>query len=53
VAVDDAEFKDFFASHYARLCWLGLLLTGRPAQAEDGPRSPRASLLALEASRPA
>ena len=35
MAVDDAEFKDFFASQYARLCWLGLLLTGNPAQAEE------------------
>lgn len=35
MAVDDAEFKDFFASQYARLCWLGLLLTGSPAQAEE------------------
>jgi RNA polymerase sigma-70 factor (sigma-E family) len=31
----DAEFSDFFASQYARLCWLGCALTGSPAQAED------------------
>jgi hypothetical protein len=31
VAIDDAEFCDFFASQYDRLCWLGLLLTGSRA----------------------
>jgi RNA polymerase sigma-70 factor (sigma-E family) len=35
VAIDDAEFRDFFASQYDRLCWLGLLLTGSRAEAED------------------
>jgi RNA polymerase sigma-70 factor (sigma-E family) len=35
VAVDDAEFSEFFASQYARLCWLGGALTGSPAQAEE------------------
>jgi RNA polymerase sigma-70 factor (sigma-E family) len=35
VAVDDAEFSEFFASQYARLCWLGLLLTGSRAEAEE------------------
>jgi RNA polymerase sigma-70 factor (sigma-E family) len=35
VAIDDAEFRDFFASQYERLCWLGLLLTGSRAEAED------------------
>jgi RNA polymerase sigma-70 factor (sigma-E family) len=35
VAVDDAEFSDFFASQYAELCWLGLLLTGSRAEAEE------------------
>jgi RNA polymerase sigma-70 factor (sigma-E family) len=31
----DAEFSEFFASQYARLCWLGCALTGNPAQAEE------------------
>jgi DNA-directed RNA polymerase specialized sigma24 family protein len=35
VAVDDLEFREFFASQYARLCWLGLLLTGDRAEAEE------------------
>jgi RNA polymerase sigma-70 factor (sigma-E family) len=35
VAVDDAEFSEFFASQYAQLCWLGLLLTGSRAEAEE------------------
>jgi RNA polymerase sigma-70 factor (sigma-E family) len=35
VAIDDAEFRDFFASQYDRLCWLGLLLTGSRVEAED------------------
>jgi DNA-directed RNA polymerase specialized sigma24 family protein len=35
LAVDDAEFREFFASQYARLCWLGCALTASPAQAEE------------------
>ena len=35
MAVDDTEFSEFFASHYAGLCWLGYLLTGSRAEAED------------------
>jgi RNA polymerase sigma-70 factor (sigma-E family) len=35
MAVDDPEFREFFASQYARLCWLGLLLTGDQAEAEE------------------
>jgi RNA polymerase sigma-70 factor (sigma-E family) len=35
VAVDEAEFSEFFASQYGRLCWLGLLLTGSRAEAEE------------------
>ena len=31
----DAEFSEFFASQYARLCWLGCALTGSPSQAEE------------------
>jgi RNA polymerase sigma-70 factor (sigma-E family) len=31
----DLEFREFFASQYGRLCWLGFLLTGDRAQAED------------------
>lgn len=31
----DLEFREFFASQYGRLCWLGLLLTGNRAKAED------------------
>ena len=34
MALDD-EFREFFASQYARLCWLGCALTGSPAQAEE------------------
>jgi hypothetical protein len=34
VAVDETEFSEFFASQYATLCWLGLLLTGDRAEAE-------------------
>jgi DNA-directed RNA polymerase specialized sigma24 family protein len=35
VAVDEAEFSEFFASQYGPLCWLGLLLTGSRTQAEE------------------
>ena len=35
MAVDEAEFSEFFASQYAPLCWLGLLLTGSHAEAEE------------------
>jgi RNA polymerase sigma-70 factor (sigma-E family) len=35
VPVDDEEFREFFAGQYARLCWLGLLLTGDRAEAEE------------------
>jgi RNA polymerase sigma-70 factor (sigma-E family) len=35
VAVDDADFSEFFASQYGPLCWLGLLLTGSRAEAEE------------------
>jgi RNA polymerase sigma-70 factor (sigma-E family) len=35
VAVDETEFSEFFASQYAPLCWLGLLLTGSRTQAEE------------------
>jgi RNA polymerase sigma-70 factor (sigma-E family) len=35
MAVDDVEFREFFASQYARLCWLGVLLTGDQAEAEE------------------
>jgi RNA polymerase sigma-70 factor (sigma-E family) len=35
LAVDDAEFREFFASEYSRLCWLGLLLTGSTAEGEE------------------
>lgn len=31
----DLEFREFFVAQYGRLCWLGLLLTGDRAQAED------------------
>jgi RNA polymerase sigma-70 factor (sigma-E family) len=31
----DEDFRGFFAQHYERLCRLGFLLTGDPAQAED------------------
>jgi RNA polymerase sigma-70 factor (sigma-E family) len=31
----DEDFRGFFAQHYGRLCRLGFLLTGDPAQAED------------------
>jgi RNA polymerase sigma-70 factor, ECF subfamily len=35
VAVDETEFGEFFASQYGPLCWLGLLLTGSRAEAEE------------------
>ena len=35
MAVDEVEFREFFADQYARLCWLGLLLTGDQAEAEE------------------
>jgi RNA polymerase sigma-70 factor (sigma-E family) len=35
VAINDMEFSEFFASEYARLCWLGCALTGSPVQAEE------------------
>jgi RNA polymerase sigma-70 factor (sigma-E family) len=35
MSVDDVEFRDFFAAQYARLCWLGLLLTGDQVEAEE------------------
>ena len=35
MAVDDAEFRELFASEYARLCWLGFLLTGSRAEGEE------------------
>jgi Sigma-70 region 2 len=35
VAADEVEFREFFASQYTRLCWLGLLLTGDRAEAEE------------------
>jgi RNA polymerase sigma-70 factor (ECF subfamily) len=35
LAVDDAEFRELFASEYARLCWLGFLLTGSRAEGEE------------------
>jgi RNA polymerase sigma-70 factor (sigma-E family) len=35
MAVDDVEFREFFASQYSRLCWLGLLLTGDRTEAEE------------------
>jgi RNA polymerase sigma-70 factor (ECF subfamily) len=35
VAVDEAEFSEFFASQYGELCWLGYLLTGSRAEAEE------------------
>ena len=35
MTVDDLEFREFFAAQYTRLCWLGLLLTGDQAEAEE------------------
>jgi RNA polymerase sigma-70 factor (sigma-E family) len=35
VSVDDLEFREFFASQFSQLYWLGLLLTGNPGQAEE------------------
>jgi RNA polymerase sigma-70 factor (sigma-E family) len=35
LAVDDAEFREFFVSEYSRLCWLGFLLTGSGAEGEE------------------
>ena len=35
MAIDEVEFSEFFASQYAGLCWLGYLLTGSRAEAEE------------------
>ena len=35
MAIDEVEFSEFFASQYAPLCWLGYLLTGSRAEAEE------------------
>jgi RNA polymerase sigma-70 factor (sigma-E family) len=35
VAIEDAEFRELFAGEYARLCWLGYLLTGSAAEGEE------------------
>ena len=35
MTVDDAEFREFFAGEYSRLCWLGFLLTGSGAEGEE------------------
>jgi RNA polymerase sigma-70 factor (sigma-E family) len=35
LAVDDTEFREFFASEFSRLCWLGFLLTGSGAEGEE------------------
>ena len=35
MAIDEAEFSEFFASQYAALCWLGYLLTGSRAEGEE------------------
>jgi RNA polymerase sigma-70 factor (sigma-E family) len=35
LAVDDTEFRQFFAREYSRLCWLGLLLTGSATEGEE------------------
>ena len=35
MAVDEAEFSEFFAGQYGPLCWLGLLLTGDRAEGEE------------------
>src|SRR5215207_5724609 len=48
MTVDDVEFREFFAAQYARLCWLGLLLTGDQA----GVESRFLARTRLERSRP-
>lgn len=35
MAVDDLEFREFFAGQFGQLHWLGLRLTGNPGQAEE------------------
>jgi RNA polymerase sigma-70 factor (sigma-E family) len=35
MSIDDLEFREFFASQYAPLCWLGYLLTGNRLEAEE------------------
>ena len=35
MTVDDLEFREFYAAQYTRLCWLGLLLIGDQAEAEE------------------
>jgi hypothetical protein len=39
VAVDDLEFRAFFAGQYRRLYALGLLLTGTPARRRSSRRT--------------
>jgi hypothetical protein len=33
--IKDSEFEEFFTSQYGRLCWLGFLLSGTRAEAEE------------------
>jgi RNA polymerase sigma-70 factor (sigma-E family) len=35
VTTSNLEFQEFFASQYGRLCWVGYLLTGSRAEAEE------------------
>jgi RNA polymerase sigma-70 factor (sigma-E family) len=35
LALDDVEFRAFFAREYSRLCWLGFLLTGSGTEGEE------------------
>ena len=35
MAIDDLEFREFFAAQFGRLCWLGYLLTGDRGRAEE------------------
>ena len=35
MAIDEAEFSEFFARQYGPLCWLGYLLTGSRVEAEE------------------
>jgi RNA polymerase sigma-70 factor (sigma-E family) len=35
VSIDDLEFREFFASQFGPLCWLGYLLTGNRVEAEE------------------
>jgi hypothetical protein len=48
----DEDFRGFFAQHYERLCRLGFLLAGDPAQAPADPGRPPAGGLCPRCGSP-